>query len=377
MASIALGYGQGVASEHAHDVRGARKRSLLTEADPDFRALLDELARDGEKRAFVFANFTVTHSPYHKQLERAALEGFLARFPARSRGVTAAELDRWLPFYEEHRLALQWDHPAAVARLGLAPEELERLAAVLEVTYAACVAQLDAQFGALLAALRARGLEDETLLAFTADHGELLWRENALFQWTHGLELVPEVLDVPWIVRMPGLAPASYAGVTRSIDVHPTLAGLCAISLRGAPLEGIDLAPALRGERPPPELMAYSHTTTLSAEHLESFRGLELVTRLFPRTDPNLIWTRVRKSDLVAKRLSRDGERFALEVFDLARDPGEAHDLRDPSSREEAELDAELERYQARLVEGFEQRGGEELSTDERLERLRALGYVR
>ncbi len=378
MASIDLGYGQGVVPERAYDIRGARKKVILQEEDPAFRALLETLVADPSRHAFVLANFTLTHSPYHKQIERDAVQDFIATYPVRSRAVTSEELERWLPLYDEHRLALQWDFPGAVRDLELSAQDIERLAAVLEVVYQATVARLDEAFGRTLAALRERGLEDESLLAFTADHGELLYRDNALFQWTHGLELAPEVLDIPWIVRGCGLRPGVYAEVTRSIDVYPTLAGLCGVALPESHRpDGVDLSPALRGERAPSELLAYSHTTTLSAEHLEAFQGLSRVLSLYPRTDPELIGVRVRKGDLVAKLERPDGSRFVFQVFDLANDPHETTDLFDPSSSEHAELARALERYRERLVEGFEQRGAEVLTDEDRTERLRSLGYVR
>ncbi len=379
MASAELGYGQGVPPEHVVSARSLRKKLMLQESDPDFRDLLDGLAADPGRHAFVLANFTMTHGPYPKQLSDGAVERFLAAHPERASGVTPDEVRRWVPVYEEHRLGLEWDFPATIERMGLSAPEVERLAAVLEVVYEAAVAQLDAAFGQMLAAVRQRGLEDEALIAFTADHGELLRRDNALFQWTHGLELTPEVLHVPLLIHCPGLPAGDYEGVTRSIDVYPTLAGLCGVEIPAAhPPEGVDLAPVLRGERAAPELLAFSHSTVVSAEHLENFRDFQLVKRYFPRTDPELIWVRVRKGDLVAKLRNLDGTRFGFEVFDLARDPHETANLYDPSSSEQALLVEELERYKRRLVENFGRQGeGGEISEEERLERLRDLGYVR
>ncbi len=379
MASAELGYGQGVPPERVYSARGPRKRLLLQESDPDFRELLDGLAADPRRRAFVLASFTLTHAPYQKQLPDGAVERFLSDHPGRANGVTPDEVRRWLPVYDEHQHALEWDFPAAIAELGLSAGEVERLAAVLEVLYATAVAELDSAFGQMLAALKRRGLEDQALVAFTADHGELLRRENALFQWTHGLELAPEVLHVPLLIRCPGLPAGDYEGVTRSIDVYPTLAGLCGVELPAArPPEGTDLAPVLRGERPVPELLAFSHSTVVSAEHLENFRDFELVNRYFPRTDPELIWVRARRGDLVAKLRSLDGTRFGLEVFDLALDPRETTNLYDPASPEHARLAEALEAYKEKLVENFARQGeGGELGTEERLERLRDLGYVR
>ena len=62
---------------------------------------------------------------------------------------------------------------------------------------------------------------------------EVLDRENALFKWTHGLQLVPEVLGVLFILYAPtaGLERGRVEQVTRSIDVFATLAGLSGIDV--------------------------------------------------------------------------------------------------------------------------------------------------
>ena len=68
-----------------------------------------------------------------------------------------------------------------------------------------------------------RGLRDESLVVFTADHGELLYRDNALFPWSHDFQLAPEVLRAPLLIRGPGVAPGRAEWVTRSIDLYPTI----------------------------------------------------------------------------------------------------------------------------------------------------------
>jgi arylsulfatase A-like enzyme len=378
MASIELGYGQGVAPENAHVARGRKKKVILQEADPTFRTLLDRLEANPEQRAFVFANFTMTHSPYDKMVSRAEVRAFLREFPEEARGVTTAELDEWLPIYGEERFDLQWNFPATARRLELDAAQVERLAAVLEVVYRAAVCKLDTAFGGMLAALEKRGLAEDALIVFTADHGELLYRENALFQWTHGLQLSPEVLDVPLMMRAPGLAPGRYEAVTRSIDVYPSMAGWCGVPIPdGKRPHGADLSPPLRGEREAPRLQALSHSTTLTAESLEDFgkKKLGLVLQLFPRTDPELIWVRVRRDDLVAKLVDH-GSGFEIQVFDLATDRGETHNLYDAASPLHAGFERTLRKYKQALVDGFVQRGGQEATSEELLAELRELGYI-
>ena len=386
MASATLGYGQGVAPEHVLE------RELRFQPDPqplapgtlermaadddEFRALLADLAAHPDQHAFVQVCFTVSHEPYHQYVSPAEIAAFAARFPDEARGVTPAEIERWLPVYEQHRHRLNWDFPAARAELALGDEDLERLAAVIEVAYRASLAQLDGFFGDVLSAIDAAGLADEALVAFTSDHGELLWRANALFPWTHGMELAPEELYVPWLVRAPGLAPQAYASVTRSIDVFPTLLGLCRLPVPPT-VVGTDLAPALRGEERAPERQAFSHNSTLGERRLERFADMDVLERVMPAPDPARLWTSVRAGPLFLRRQRVDPDGWRMVAYDHARDPGELHDVFDPKDAIQAALAAELERYQSRLVQAYGRERGGELDEEAALERLRALGYVR
>jgi arylsulfatase A-like enzyme len=261
--------------------------------------------------------------------------------------------------------------------LELSPERLRKLADVLELVYAAKINLLDSYFGMLLDAVAEHGLSDQSLIAFTADHGEIFYRENALFQWTHGGELAPEVLSVPWIVRMAGLSPGSYDPVTRSIDVFPTLAGLAGISLpTSESVEGVDLSAPLLGKQPPPHLIAFSHTTTIEGNQVETHRNNLLGTVYFPRPDPELIWVRAREGDLVYKHRNLDGTSWGHEVFDLAADPGETKNLFDPANPDHQRMVEALARYKAELVEGYGRSSAQELHDEDSLERLKELGYA-
>jgi arylsulfatase A-like enzyme len=378
MAAADLGYGQGIPPERTFDIRGPRKRHLLEAGNGALRGLLDDLAREPARRAFVLANFTSTHAPYHKQTKREAVLEFARAFPEQGAGASAAELERWWPFYEEHRFELEWNLADAAARLALAPADVEALARVLEVTYRTAVSGLDRTVGELLDAIRAAGLWDETVLCFTSDHGEALHREGLLFHWTHGLQFAPEVLDVPWLLHAPGVAPQRYEGVTRSLEVLPTLAGLCGIGLAPRPgRDGHDLAPVLRGRASAPELRAFSHTSVVGEFSFETFAGMRHLLSYYPRTDPELCWVRVRAGDLVVERVNAGEEAWRTQAFDLARDPLARHDLFDPSDRRHSELAGALEAYKQRLVEAYARTQGAELPAEEALARLRELGYAR
>ena len=386
MASAQLGYGQGVPP--ANVVRRERmfRRTAkpyeeaylekLTANDREFGALLAHLEANPEARAFVQIAFTVSHEPYDQYATVDQVLAFLRDHPEVAPGVTRAELERWVPFYEEHRHALNWDLAATRAKLGLGDEDVRALAAVLEAVYATSIRRLDALFGRLVTTIEKSGLAEECLLSFTVDHGELLYRENALFPWTHGPEPTPEVLDVPWILRGPGIAPGDYAGVTRSIDVLPTLAGLSGVPLEPA-VDGTDLAPVLRGERTAPRQLAFSHSPLWPADQIERWAEFALVHDILPRRDPEVMSVRVRDEDMVFKlQRKRDGA-FEPRAHDLASDPAETRNLFDPADPQHVRMAEELARYKLTLVEGFDPAHASGLSDEETYERLKALGYAR
>jgi arylsulfatase A-like enzyme len=378
MASSELNYGQGVSEEHLSRTEGRAKRAqklaFLQPEDPQFQRLLARLAEDPEYRAFVLVNFTVTHGGYDRQLPAPAYDAFLAEFPEVARGATRAGLAPWWKVYGENRLALQWDFPRTVERLGLSGDHVAELARALEITYAADVGYLDGMVGRTLDELERAGLADATLFAFTADHGEVLHRPNALYHWTHDLELAPEELAVPWIVRGKGLAPRRFAGVTSSIDVFPTLAGLAGFDVAGRGPVGRDLSREIRGGTEPAPEIAWSHTTSIGPESVEQFQGWELAGRFFGSTDVGLIWASARDGDRVFKLRNLDGERWGVQLFDLAADPWEERDLFDAANQEHAEMARRLEAYKARLVERFGARSTER--PENALDILQSTGYV-
>jgi len=380
MGGAKLNYGQGVPPEHVFR-RRKDDHAGLTANDADFEALLAGLAADPTRRAYVQVNFTLTHHAYAKHIPAADLPRVTAEI-ATELGLSLAELEETLALYDANRLDLQWDYPRTVARLGLEARDEERLAQVLEAFYAHAVAGLDEWFGRFLDRIDAHGLGEESLLAFTSDHGETLARPTALFRWGHGLQLAPEVIGVPLVVRGPGIEPGRYGGVTRSIDVFPTLAGLAGVPLEALEhtWDGTDLSLAVRGERAPPEQVAFSHTAIISPAQMEKQAAFELRDRYFPDSDPAHMWTAMRVGDVYYVLRKLDTSDWGLQVFDLAADPGLEHDLFDADDPRHEEATNRLSSYRARLIEGYLrvlQEPGHELPLKEQLRRLRELGYVK
>lgn len=380
MASAELNYGQGVPPANVQRrVPGVASLYELTANDAAFDAILARLRADPSYRAYVQVAFTITHGPY-TPVDPRAIADLRREQPGEWPSLPDAEVSRLARLYEANYLRLQWDFPNVTRELGLAPDDVGRLAAVLEAYYKASLRLLDHCFGRVVDRIRAEGLLGESLVAFTADHGETLYREDALFKWTHGAEVAPEAIQVPLLVRLPGERPrhASYDGVSRSIDVYPTLAGLAGFSVGAAQgVDGVDLSEAVRGRKPAPSLRAFSHTTLLGPELVAQFDGW-LVSRYHPSPDPGHMWVSVREGDSYARLRKLASGGWGVDLFDLGSEGRPRPVAFDPARPRHRELARELEAYKARLLASYAGRAREPaLPEADVRERLRSLGYIR
>jgi choline-sulfatase len=109
------------------------------------------------------------------------------------------------------------------------------------------VSYVDALMGRLLAGLRRAGVDEETAVVFTSDHGEGLGDHQLL---EHGRNLFDELVRVPLLVRAPGLPPGRrLSGPAQLEDLMPTILALLGIATPERS-DGLDLLPWLRGEAP-------------------------------------------------------------------------------------------------------------------------------
>ncbi|WP_274361975.1 sulfatase family protein [Paenibacillus thermotolerans] len=113
--------------------------------------------------------------------------------------------------------------------------------------YDGAVAYMDACIQTLLSKLEALGLEEDTVVVVTADHGETLYEHDCYFDH-HGL--YDCTLVVPLIVRYPGRLPAGtrVSDVSLIQDIMPTVLELLGISPEIA-FDGSSLLPAIDGKR--------------------------------------------------------------------------------------------------------------------------------
>jgi arylsulfatase A-like enzyme len=110
--------------------------------------------------------------------------------------------------------------------------------------YANCTA-LDQYIGQLVEALKSAGIEDNTILVFTSDHGDMIGSHQM------GRKQKPwdEALRVPMLWHYPaalGAAGKRVDAVISSEDLMPTLLGFCGVGIPKS-VEGLDYSAYMRG----------------------------------------------------------------------------------------------------------------------------------
>ncbi|MDC0324880.1 sulfatase [Akkermansiaceae bacterium] len=93
--------------------------------------------------------------------------------------------------------------------------------------YYASVAFMDRMVGQVLNGLKEAGLEDNTIVIFTSDHGYHLGEHDF---WAK-VSLHDESAAVPLIIRMPGQKPAVCHSLVELLDLYPTLSNLCGLEV--------------------------------------------------------------------------------------------------------------------------------------------------
>jgi arylsulfatase A-like enzyme len=114
----------------------------------------------------------------------------------------------------------------------------------------------DEYFGRFLAKLRELGLDQNTLVVVTSDHGEEFQEHGS---WGHGHSVYQELLGVPLIFRWLGVLPADVriGPVVSTLDIAPTVLEATDVPIP-EPFEGRSLLGFMRGDWPPGPHVAFS-----------------------------------------------------------------------------------------------------------------------
>jgi arylsulfatase A-like enzyme len=223
--------------------------------------------------------------------------------------------------------------------------------------YDAELAFIDHQLGLLIDALEAHGIANDTVVVFTADHGEGLGEHG----WKgHGLFLYEEAVRVPLVMRWPerigpGLVFEEPVGI---VDLVPSLLDLMGVDLGAMHFHGLSLAPALLGR-----------------SGLDPERPIFLQRR---RYESKEVGAHPVQGDQFAVRVGRWKYIEALdessrELYDLDADPAELEDIVERHPEQAAALAARLREWKTR--HGLATAEPTPVSPDDQ-KRLEALGYV-
>lgn len=239
----------------------------------------------------------------------------------------------WLHFYDPHA---PYSPPAPYAdRFAGHPYDGE-------------IAFTDAQVGRILDWLRSSQHDADTVIVLLADHGEGLGDHDELM---HAVLVYQSTMRVPLIMSGPGIPRGTVVRPrAATIDVLPTVLGL--LGMRTDPaVAGRDLRP----------LMANGGTVSADPLYGESLFG-----RL------NCHWASLRSWVKDDWKLIAGSQ---AELYNLAEDPGEIHNL---AAQEPARVDRmtqELRRAIQRIAPQGD-RAQPNPATPEQEQRLRSLGYT-
>jgi arylsulfatase A-like enzyme/Flp pilus assembly protein TadD len=221
------------------------------------------------------------------------------------------------------------------------------------------IAFADEQVGRLLRFLKEKGIYQNTLIVLCGDHGESLGEHG---EKTHGFFIYNATMHVPLIIRLPeGLPENAAARVIADpvslVDLMPTVLGAVGLEIPSQ-VQGRSQLAALRAgqgrdgdDRANRERVLYGET-------------------FMPRIHFN--WSELRGSEN-SKYHFIDAPR--PELYDLANDPGEVHNLFNEKKAVSGEMRAKL----VGMIRDYS--AGKELAEKTGLdpalmERLKALGYA-
>ena len=234
--------------------------------------------------------------------------------------------------------------------------------------YDGSIRGMDVELGRLVERLRTLGLDDDTLIVFMSDHGEEFLEHDRMF---HGQTVYNELTQVPLVMRWPGAIPSGVVvdENVQLIDIMPTL-----LDLSGLPhpsgLQGRSLLPFIAPGDGPVASWVSRPSFSEKAATAGGAAPPPADTESYAVIDEDWL--------LIHNRERGDGTP-EFELYDVASDPLNLTNLADAQADVVERLAREIDRWhriaeQARLPDDAEATAG---LSQEQLERLRSLGYIR
>lgn len=201
------------------------------------------------------------------------------------------------------RIVAQRGHPNEDPTMTWAPtEEQFRHALAAEM---GSIEFIDDSVGTILATLEERGLAQDTVVVFTADHGDVFGDHGLMLKhFTH----YRGVVRVPLVFAGPGVTPGECTELVSSADIAPTLLDLAGREPLPA-AQGVSLSDSLRGK-------PVAARAALLVEEDQPF-GLEGLAG--PVRIRTVVTSRLRLTEIAGHGIT--------ELYDLASDPDELENL--------------------------------------------------
>jgi choline-sulfatase len=249
----------------------------------------------------------------------------------------------WLHFYDPHD---PYDPPPPFkAQYAASPYDGE-------------TAYADSAVGKLLAALRSRGLCDQSLIVVVGDHGEAFGEHG---ERSHGLFLYDETLHVPLLIKLPGTGSAHPRVESRVglVDIAPTLLQEVGITLPAA-MQGRSLLELMKptGSRAKNTSKSY-----VAAQDRPQYAETDYPYRAFG-------WSSLR-AWRAGKYLYIDAPE--RELYDQSLDPEASRNLVNSAPSVADTMAAQLEEFRRKTGRADK---AEAVITPRQAEQLRTLGYV-
>lgn len=196
------------------------------------------------------------------------------------------------------------------------PEEFRKF---LAYTYGT-LSMMDHGVGQILAALKSFGLENNTLVIFTSDHGDFMGDHGVMLK---GIAHYQGVIKVPLIWKVPGITKtgAISDSLVSSIDIPSTVLNLLNIKEKYHPpgMQGVDISPILIN----PETKIRNNCIIEEDEDFES-----IPAKIPPHRARTMITDDYRITVYY-------GHEDTGDLYDLKNDPNELNNLwHDTNSRE-------------------------------------------
>ena len=258
----------------------------------------------------------------------------------------------FMHYMDTHDPFMNHDNPGeGYARVQMEDPDPEKYLERMRHAYYTEIEHLDAHIGAFLEALRERGLYEDSVIIFTADHGEEFYDHEG---WWHGQTLYDEVIHVPLMLHLPGGAMAGQvnANFARHIDLAPTMLSLAGLS-KAEEMPGMPLVNA----------GAFKNDFTGQVYAENDLEGIVLQA------------LRTRKEKLILANEDNPRGLAPVEYYDIIADPGETANLHEETPARVSELTSLLEGVRASIQEGAAEATDADGISQDLVDQLDALGY--